>query len=101
MIYNLSGNVVNDAKMLMWCQTTHLYKLSSLLPLAVLLDKKYLSLQFYTAMCIKTQIDKFLNLGISVSSELESVSLCLCVLFHGSKTNYSCTRVTQSYYTVR
>ena len=28
MIYNLSGNVVNDAKMLMWCQTTHLYKLT-------------------------------------------------------------------------
>ena len=28
MIYNLGGNVVNDAKMLMWCQTTHLYKLT-------------------------------------------------------------------------
>ena len=28
MIYNLSRNVVNDAKMLMRCQTSHLYKLT-------------------------------------------------------------------------
>ena len=41
MIYNLSGNVVNDAKMLMWCQTTHLYKLTVHFYHCIIGDKIY------------------------------------------------------------
>ena len=63
MIYNLGGNVVNDAKMLMWCQTTHLYKLTVHFypPLTVLVEKIIGGLFLYHSLKNNKQSRRFLS----------------------------------------
>ena len=72
MIYNLGGNVVNDAKMLMWCQTTHLYKLTVHFypPLTVLVEKIIGRLFLYHSLKNNLQGQRFLSKSEFIGLEM-------------------------------